>query len=271
MGDNAAMASSVNSPPESSQPQKAPRRGGGRWRVVRLALLATVLALAATAIYDWRIFYSNFGTVVEGKVYRSARPRPQRLREWADQYKLRSVLVLAYRDGEGDYAEVAAVAQECGLKVLYAPMPSEKLPSHNELRRAITTLEQAELPVLIHCRAGAERTGVVSMMAAMLYGGEPYDQAREQLSARYLHLTHHEGHVEWVPDMYEQYCRQKGIGTGGWQQFRQWVFTGYNSGEATPPPATTQGDAAGEAGADAGGAVAPSHTTATTSSHLPEE
>ncbi len=64
-------------------------------------------------------------------------------------------------------------------------------------------------------------------MAAMAIGGQDYAQARKQLSPRYLHVWHEPAEAEGVVDVYEAWCRQNNLSTGGWRQFRNWAMNVY--------------------------------------------
>jgi hypothetical protein len=81
--------------------------------------------------------------------------------------------------------------------------------------------------MLIHCRMGADRTGVASVLAAMAIGGQTYDQARSQLSIRYFHVDDDPDHIEGLLLSYEEHCKAKGVGTGGWSQFKAWALGAY--------------------------------------------
>ena len=61
----------------------------------------------------------------------------------------------------------------------------------------------------------------------MALGGKSYDRAREQLGIRHMHLYTDSTHIGGVLLQYEDYCRARGSGTGGWKEFRHWVFNVY--------------------------------------------
>jgi len=85
----------------------------------------------------------------------------------------------------------------------------------------------------------------------MAVGGKTYDRSREQLDIRFLHLAGDAGHIGGVLEEYEQYCRQRTIGTGGWREFRDWVFSVYR-----PSYAYVRIDVPGHLAAGPGQAVA---------------
>jgi hypothetical protein len=108
------------------------------------------------------------------------------------------------------------------------PLSDRSLPPRSDFLELITVLESATDPMLIHCRAGADRTGVVSVLAAMALGGESYEEARSHLSLRYLHFGDDPLAVEGVLTRYEAYCERHGIETGGWAEYCHWVQEHYS-------------------------------------------
>jgi protein tyrosine/serine phosphatase len=189
--------------------------------------LCTAFGLANSKIY---LFYSNFHTVVEKQVYRSARPNPERIQHWFDRYGIATVIDMEC----GDQSDEPKM-KELGIVELDIRWPSSRLPPTEKLRGLITAIETCRRPLLIHCRAGAERTGVASVIAAMAVGNKSYEAARQQLSSEYLHLWHDPDRAEGVVDEYEDYCRTHRLATGGWKEFRAWAMTVYDQpGDSAP-------------------------------------
>jgi len=198
-----------------------------RWRFCLLtgALLTGAPLLGLWAYQRWVLV--NFHEVVAGKVYRSAQPSVAQLGEWVREYGIRTIV--NFRDATSDTAvKEKAAAKELGVHYVAHPLFNHSLPKPNVLRSLIGTIEGVEQPMLLHCRAGADRTGLASVIAAMAIGGQDYASAREQLSVRYLYLDPFENHVAGCLTRYEQYCRQEGIGTPGWRQFRYWALNVYS-------------------------------------------
>jgi hypothetical protein len=61
-------------------------------------------------------------------------------------------------------------------------------------------------------------------MARMAIGGKSYDRSREMMGLKFLHVDFLSGHVASVLTEYESYCHEQGTGTGGWKEFRDWIF-----------------------------------------------
>ncbi|MCK6440373.1 MAG: tyrosine-protein phosphatase [Planctomycetes bacterium] len=182
----------------------------------RVILILTVAALAGC---------TNFHVVEEGKVYRSAQPDIDDLRQWIDQYGLRSVVRL--RGGgpeDDDYEESYRPTVEKSIAFYHIPMSSSRFPKKKELVRLCEVFETAEYPILIHCKAGADRTGLASA-SYILYRGGGMDAARDQLDfIPYWHTgLFGTGDLDKVLDMYEPWR--------GTMDFCQWVREVYERPE----------------------------------------
>jgi protein-tyrosine phosphatase len=67
---------------------------------------------------------------------------------------------------------------------------AERMLSESQMRDILDLIEKSPKPILIHCRAGADRTGLVSALYLASHGYAEQD-IRSQLSARF-------GHVPWA-------------------------------------------------------------------------
>src|SRR5437868_10481343 len=68
-------------------------------------------------------------------------------------------------------------------------LSASRMPSASELRRLVEVLDRTEYPILLHCKRGADRTGLTSAIVGLLLTDMPFDQARGQLGLRYGHLA----------------------------------------------------------------------------------
>ncbi len=172
---------------------------------------------------------TNFHTVVPGVVYRAAQPSPEDMRIWTKTYGLKTVINLRGRwEEEPFYIAEIATAKELEIRHIDIKFPGIGLPSGYSLRRFMAALEDSPKPILLHCRMGADRAGVGSVMAAMALGGESYEKALDQMSIRYLHFDNSPEKIAGVLQQYEAYCRRRSVGTGGWHEFRAWVLNVYH-------------------------------------------
>jgi protein tyrosine/serine phosphatase len=207
----------------------------------RRLLLAVVLtvALGGAGIggyYVWKYpVTSNFAEVVPGKVYRSGQPRPDQLKNWVNEYHIRTIINLR-GDNQADCKKEALQAAE--MKVAYVPIAlSAKRPvTKHELAELIEAMEKSQPPFLLHCLSGNDRSGLASMLAVLAVGQTDYATARKQLRTPWYGK-----HISDTIVMYEQYCADKKLDPNSWPQFKTWAATVYN-----PPVKESQATQPGE-------------------------
>lgn len=132
----------------------------------------------------------NFGEVVPGKIYRSARPDERWLRELHRRYGIQRVIDL---DG-GDKISYAGAARELGISLKHVDWTSRALPPEEELKRALSWLEKPG-PVLIHCSAGKDRTGYLVASYRMRVQGWPPEKVIEEMDS-FWHRARRKPHFQ---------------------------------------------------------------------------
>lgn len=155
---------------------------------LQLVVLAVVISLSACAYGP--VFVQNVHAVVPGKVYRSAQLSPARLGELIEERGLRSIVNLrGASPGERWYDEETAAAKAAGIAHYDFGISSKREVAPDEADALIALMRQAPKPMLIHCWAGADRTGLAS--ALYLYALDERDaaEAGRALSVRYHHLS----------------------------------------------------------------------------------
>jgi protein tyrosine/serine phosphatase len=204
------------------------------WPVRLLGLAVAMLALwAGVATLSRFLFGGNVGVVDEGLVYRSAQP-VENLEALIDRYHL--VTVLNLRGGsEADpwYKDEVLVTRRRGVDFYDIPLSAVRRPWRRELLVLLDLLDRCRYPLLIHCKSGSDRTGLVSGLYLMLRRGEPPERALRTFSIQYGHIPiggpeHlHEPFLE-----YQTWLRSRGL-THTPARLRHWVEHDYRA----PDPA----------------------------------
>lgn len=167
---------------------KAAGRRLGRW-VESPTLVATVLVTATLAIVAYRpLFMGNLGVVDPELVYRAAQPKGNLRRLLAD-YGVRTVLNL--RGGstkDSWYADEVRTTGELGVDFYDLPMSATKRPTRRELLMLLDVFERCRYPLLIHCKSGADRTGLASGLYLMAARGASVDEAMGEFSIEHGHV-----------------------------------------------------------------------------------
>lgn len=155
----------------------------------RLAVAVTVVATATVLYLATLQWTGNFHTVVAGEVYRSAQPSANSIAAYSKSYGIRTILNLRGESKESWYREEAAAAKSNGIRLINFPMSSSSAISLKETQDLMAILRDAPKPLLIHCKAGADRTGLVSTIYLQQIAGVDEETAEWQLSPIYGHVA----------------------------------------------------------------------------------
>ena len=134
-----------------------------------------------------RLIWSNLATVIPNKVYRSNHPTPYRLRRMARRPGIRSVINLRGKTQSGSDALSREAARELGLQFYDMAFESRGAPHKDRIMRLHGIYTSMPMPVVMHCKSGADRAGLASGLMVMFEGGTAAD-ALKQLSWRFGHI-----------------------------------------------------------------------------------
>jgi len=157
-------------------------------RSYSLWLLAVLLLSIGGYITAVKI-QGNFYPVTPGEAYRSAQPDGGDLTKYAEHYGIKSVLNLRGKHvGEGWYDEEMAACAKLGIQHYDIALSASHELDDGDVSQLREIFKTAPRPLLIHCQAGADRSGVVAAMWKVIVDKEPKEVASQQLSLRYGHL-----------------------------------------------------------------------------------
>lgn len=167
-----------------------------------------------------RGLWTNLAEIAPG-VWRANQPSPKRFIEYKERLGLKSVLNLRGSPDQGFYLFEREACRNLGLTLHDIAFSARRAPSRAGLLRLMDLMPTLEKPVLIHCKSGADRTGLVSAIYLLEVEGKSLTEAKAQLSFRFLHLKRtHTGIMDEVLELYG--AEAKG------RSFRQWVEQDYD-------------------------------------------
>lgn len=178
--------------------------------------------------HGWlRILWRNFAEVARD-VYRSNQPSPKALREIHEKVGLKSVLNLRGVSRQSFYLFEKEECEALGLRLVDISLSATKAPSRTHLLHLIKLLDEIPKPVLIHCKSGADRTGLAAAVYLLVHGKRPIEEAKRQLSMRFVHVKHSAaGILDHLLQTYERDHAKTGIA------FADWVATVYDPAALT--------------------------------------
>ena len=131
----------------------------------------------------------NFDTVVAGEVYRSAQPSRSDIQQAKDHFGVKTIINLRGADPKADwYQEEIKAASDFGITHISVGLSAEHEPNAGQMHKLMHLLASVEKPVLIHCKAGADRTGLVAAMYLYLNERMSSEIAGQQLSFKFGHV-----------------------------------------------------------------------------------
>jgi protein tyrosine phosphatase (PTP) superfamily phosphohydrolase (DUF442 family) len=148
--------------------------------------LAVVLVVAGAAAILWLPEWGTpkrFAVVEAGRVYRCGEITPGQLKWVMRRYGLRTVLSLLNPDVPESVAERAA-AERLGLRWVNVALPGNGASTLADRERIKAVLfDRGAWPVLVHCGAGTNRTGLAVGMYRLHRQGWTLEQVLEEMRA----------------------------------------------------------------------------------------
>jgi protein tyrosine phosphatase (PTP) superfamily phosphohydrolase (DUF442 family) len=134
-----------------------------------LASLLPVLAAASFVFYE--VKHNNFHVVSAGRVYRSAQMDAGDLTRAIRDYGIKSVLNLRGQNANQEwYRAETDTTLRLGVEHLDFGLSAGREVGDAEMDLILSAIDRAPKPLLVHCKSGADRTGLVG--ALYLYGIE---------------------------------------------------------------------------------------------------
>jgi protein tyrosine/serine phosphatase len=130
----------------------------------------------------------NFHEVLPGELYRSAQPTANDIAAYSREHGIKTIVNLRGRNKGAWYSQEVAAAKQAGIEHIDFKMSASHQLTLDQTHQLIALLRDAPKPILIHCQAGADRTGLVSVIYLQQIAGVDEETAERQLSLRYGHI-----------------------------------------------------------------------------------
>ena len=155
-----------------------------------VGLVSLVILLALGGAYAFVHGGGNFHEVEKGLVYRSSWLGAEKLEQAVDRLGVKSVLNLCgEQPGVAWYEGEVEVSRRLGVKFVSLALSANTALDASQVAKLAEIVRDAPKPLLIHCRAGSDRTGLASAVYVALRGGSLRD-AQDQLSLYYGHFPY---------------------------------------------------------------------------------
>ena len=163
-----------------------------------------------------RLGFSNAHWISD-ELLRANQPWPHQLAAW----KARGIRTVVNLRGGFDASFYALEKDACarlGLTMVNFTVTSREVPSREQVLGAKRLYETIAYPAMIHCKSGADRAGIMSVLYMHFRKGLPIREAMDQLSLKYLHVK--QGKTGVLDYVFERYLRE---GEPAGMSFLEWV------------------------------------------------
>ncbi len=161
-----------------------------RWKTALFITLAFALSTGLWTAALW--VTGNVHTVEEGVFYRSGQLSADHLAATIKRYGIRTIINLrGAAPGQQWYEQEIATARNLGVVHIDLSMSADEVPDAETLARLILYMRESPKPILAHCKAGADRSGLASALYLLAIRHKPPTEAAAQLSFWY-------GHFPWL-------------------------------------------------------------------------
>jgi protein tyrosine/serine phosphatase len=169
-----------------------------------------------------RVKFRNLHRISD-EMYRANQPSPEHIARYAKELGLKTIINLRGQSPKGYYLLEKEACERHGIQLVDFQVFSREVPTAESVLQAKQLFDSIAYPALMHCKSGADRAGVMSVLYQHFRKGLPIDQALEQLSGKYLHVRH--GKTGVLDDFFETYLAQ---GKPAGLSFEDWVSRGYD-------------------------------------------
>ena len=134
----------------------------------------------------FRVAYLNRHRIDE-HAWRAAQPTPGQISRFK-RLGIRTIVNLRGERECGSYWLETEACRRAGIKLVNFVARSREAPRREDIHAARKMFAEIEYPILMHCKSGADRAGIMSALYLILHRGVPVDVAARQLSLRFGHI-----------------------------------------------------------------------------------
>ena len=168
-----------------------------------------------------RLRFANHHAI-GGGMFRENQPSPNRIAQWA-KMGIKTNVNLRGESPKGFYLLEKEACEKHGITMVDFRVYSRDTHTPEKIRGAKELFESIEYPAVMHCKSGADRTGIMGVLYRHFHMGDSIEKAMEQLEFKYLHVKQGKtGMLDFFFKDYLTYAKTHDI------EFIDWVETVYN-------------------------------------------
>lgn len=168
-----------------------------------------------------RVFWTNLHEFAPG-AWRANQPSPAQLARYKAR-GIRTILNLRGAANQSFYLLEAEACAQLDLSLVTCGMSARSLVEPARMLQLLETFETIEKPFLMHCKSGADRTGLAAALYLLHIEHAPVEVAAQQLHWRFVHRRNAPtGVLDHMLDAYAKDQRSSAIA------IRDWIATRYD-------------------------------------------
>ena len=134
-------------------------------------------------------FSDNFHEVQESRCYRSKTLPADALEKYVQEKQLKTILNLREADATAEwFCKEKEIAEKHCVHFYTVTLDASRPPTKEEIQKILNIFNGASVPLLIHCAAGADRTGMISALWVLEKMNGTLDEALKQQELYYGHF-----------------------------------------------------------------------------------
>lgn len=162
-----------------------------------------------------RVWWQNAHWISDEMV-RTNQPWPFQIRRWGKR-GIRTIVNLRGGFGTSFHELEKHACQDAEIALVNFTVTSRGAPTKEQIRGAKDLFDRLAYPALMHCKSGADRAGLMSVLYLHFRKGEPVEKALRMLSLRFGHVR--QGKTGILDYFFERYLAQgapKGLSLLEW-------------------------------------------------------
>jgi len=155
---------------------------------------------------------------ISREMVHSNQPWPYQLKRWKRE-GIKTVVNLRGGFDASFFALEKDACERYGLNLVNFTVTSRDVPSKAAVLAARDLFQTLEYPAVMHCKSGADRAGIMSVLYAHFRLGQPIREAMGQLSWRYMHVRQGlTGVLDYIFQLYLAEGEPQGLSFVDWTQ-----------------------------------------------------
>lgn len=152
------------------------RKSKAPWIACLVVIALVIAGVCCYEFFKYDFFPKRFGVVDAGLVFRSGQISPRLIKQVLEEHKIKTIVDLQGEKHDAAHDAEQQAARELGINYYRYPLSGDgtgKIEHYAEALQTLVNSEKAGKPVLVHCSAGTQRTGVAVAYYQMLIENKP--------------------------------------------------------------------------------------------------